>query len=339
MNMHETVSPWTDDSISVIIPTFQRSPGLQEALKSVASQTVDADKIKVIIVDNNPTPQEQRRVAALSPLFHNPIIYVHVTEAGLCNARNAAMAKVDTRFVAFLDDDMIASPDWLPAMMATAHTFEAGIVFGPVFAKMPNPDDARNPYLANLFSRLIDTKDEGLVQTTLGAGGCLLDLERCDMPSPPFDPDLNKRGGEDDILFDRLRLQGTRVAWSPTASCLEVVPEKRTRAAYIRSRNFGFGQGPARIHASRGWAGLPGIFYFTATGGIQLALYGSGYFVTSLQNKPSSVKYLALAAQGLGKIFWGNRFSLDLYGQAEANPKDVCESDICCADETCQKPN
>lgn len=330
MTLHKTVSPWTDDSISVIIPTFQRPPGLQDALKSVASQTVDADKITVIIVDNNPTPQEAQRVSALSSLFHNPIAYVHVPEAGLCNARNAAMAKVDTRFVAFLDDDMVASPNWLSAIMTTANIFEAGIVFGPVFAKMPNPDDARNPYLARLFSRLIDTSDEGLVQTTLGAGGCLLDLEYCDMPSPPFDPDLNKRGGEDDILFDRLRLQGTRVAWSPTASCLEVVPEKRTYAAYIRSRNFGFGQGPARIHASRGWAGLPGIFYFTATGSVQLALYGTAYLVTSLRKKPSSIKYLALAAQGLGKIFWGNRFSLDLYGQADIDKKDKCNSDVCC---------
>jgi succinoglycan biosynthesis protein ExoM len=306
------------DAISIIIPTFQRSEGLLKALKSLSTQLVAANLIHVIIIDNNPTAQEQPLVESLSDLFKNPVTYIHVAEAGLSNARNAAMAVVKTRFVAFLDDDMIASPEWALELLAASHKYEAGIVFGPTFAVMPNPDDVRNPYLQPLFSRLIDKDDDGLVETTLGAGGCLLDLDHCNMPSPPFDINLNKRGGEDDILFDKLRLQGTRVAWTPTATCLEVVPERRTQAAYIRSRNFGFGQGPARIHASRGLTGVPGILYFMATGSLQTFAYGLRYALATIRKQPSSVKYLALASRGLGKIFWGERFSLELYGKINA---------------------
>lgn len=328
MPKNEPSGPHTFNAVSVIIPTFQRSDGLSNALKSLTKQLIAADKIRVIVVDNNPTPQERPSVEALSDLFENPITYVHVAEAGLSNARNAAMAVVKTRFVAFLDDDMIASPEWLTELLVASHKYEAGIVFGPTFAVMPDPNDARNPYLQPLFSRLIDKDEDGLVETTLGAGGCFLNLDHCNMPSPPFDIDLNKRGGEDDILFDALRLQGTRVAWTPTATCLEIVPERRTQATYIRSRNFGFGQGPARIHASRGLSGAPGILYFMATGSIQSFFYGLTYAFTAIWKQPSSVKYLALASRGLGKIFWGERFSLELYGKIDAKTEASLEQQL-----------
>lgn len=323
MHHFHPVDPESDTAISVVIPTFQRSTGLSAALKSLVTQNIAADRIHVIVVDNNPTPQERASVQSASNLFHHPVHYVHVAEAGLSNARNAAMAAVTTRFVAFLDDDMLASDTWLSGLLATSRDYEAGIVFGPTLAVMPNPADPRNPYLQPLFSRLIDKPDDGLVETTLGAGGCMLDLGRCALPSPPFDVALNKRGGEDDILFDQLRLQGTRVAWSCTADCLEMVPEARTTSAYIRSRNFGFGQGPARIHASRGLSGIPGILYFMATGSVQSVIYGVAYGVTALCRRPVSIKYLALTARGVGKIFWGERFGLELYGKAdETTPKN-----------------
>lgn len=325
MHQNDTIGSRKNDAVSIVIPTFQRSAGLSNAIKSLSIQLIAADLMQVIVVDNNPTPQERLLVETLSDLFKNPITYVHVAEAGLSNARNAAMAVVETQFVAFLDDDMIASPEWLIELLTASHKYEAGIVFGPTFAVMPNPNDARNPYLQPLFSRLIDKDKDGLVETTLGAGGCLLDLEHCNMPSPPFDIDLNKRGGEDDILFDHLRLQGTRVAWTPTATCLEVVPERRTQATYIRSRNFGYGQGPARIHASRGLSEVPGILYFMATGSLQTVIYGLTYAFTAVRKHPSSVKYLALASRGLGKIFWGERFSLELYGKID--PKTALASE------------
>lgn len=328
MEKIDTLDFRKNEAVSVVIPTFQRSLGLSNAIKSLCTQRIAADLVQIIVVDNNPTPQERRLIESLSSLFKNPITYVHVSDAGLSNARNAAMAVVETRFVAFLDDDMLASPEWLAELLATSRKYDAGIVFGQTVAIMPNPDDVRNPYMQPLFSRLLDKNDEGLVETTLGAGGCLLDLDHCNMPSPPFDIDLNKRGGEDDILFDYLRLHGTRVAWTPTATCQEIVPERRTQASYIRSRNFGFGQGPTRIHASRGLSGVPGILYFMMTGSIQTVVYGLAYALTASLRKPASVKYLALASRGLGKIFWGERFSLELYGKIDPKPSATSEQQL-----------
>jgi glycosyltransferase involved in cell wall biosynthesis len=311
----QSVDAENDASVSVVIPTFQRTEGLSVALRSLTTQDMNARLIKIIVVDNNPSPQERGLVEKLQAQFASPITYIHVAEAGLSNVRNAAMNAVKTRYVAFLDDDMRASPQWLSALIATSRDLDAGIVFGPALAVMPNSDDPRNVFLEPLFSRTVNLSEDGYIETTLGAGGCLLDLSRCDIPSPPFDVTLNKRGGEDDILFDHLRQSGTRVAWSAKARSQEIVPADRTTSAYVRSRNFGYGQAPTRIHASRGMKGLPGIIYFMAAGGVQTVLYGAAYVATAILNKPASVKYLALAARGLGKVFWGNRFSLELYGK------------------------
>jgi len=205
-----------DHTICVVIPTFQRSEGVKDAVDSVLKQNKPTlgTKIKIIVVDNNPTAQEEDFVKSVKTSPVLDVTYVHVPEAGLSNARNAALKEVDSRFVAFLDDDMIASSDWLTTVLNAALKFEAGIVFAPAVAVMPNPNDPRNPFMAPFFSSMMNEKDEGVVEDALGLGASFLDLDHCDLPSPPFEAAFNHTGGEDDIFFDHLRQNGTKVASS-----------------------------------------------------------------------------------------------------------------------------
>lgn len=304
------------NGITIVTPTFNRHDGLKTALLSAFKQKVEGHHVEIIVIDNNKTSQEEAQVNTLTRTSPFKITYVHVAESGLSNARNAAMDRIRTRYVAFLDDDMIASPDWLSELIKTSIKYKAGIVFAPAFARMPNQNDPRNPHMEPYFSRLIDDKDkEGIIHETLGMGGCLLDLTLCKLPTPPFDPKLNQKGGEDDILFDHLRQQGTKIAWSPDAITYEVVPQNRATTHYIRVRNFGYGQGPSRICANRGLAGILGVLYYMSTGCIQLLIYGPIGLFLRLIKKPSYIKYVALSSRALGKIFWLDRFCLELYGK------------------------
>jgi len=49
-------------------------------------------------------------------------------------------------------------------------------------------------------------------------------------------------------------------------------------------------------------------------GFVQLCVFGAVYLLAALLNRPSKVRYLALSARGLGKIFWFDSFKPKLYG-------------------------
>jgi hypothetical protein len=303
--------------VCVVIPTYKRAEGLRVAIESLFGQSIMAQGIRVLVVDNNALPVEKTAVAVLSAKFNHPIEYIHEPNAGVSNARNAAMkTATSSRFIAFLDDDMIVSPDWLSSLLATSKALKAGLVFGPTYAVMPNVDDPGNMYMEPFFERRLTMENDGYIEETLGTGGCLIDLEHCQLPTPPFNPAYNQIGGEDDIFFDHLKQTGTRVVWSAKATSYEMVPVSRVTPGYIWKRNFGYGQGPARIHASRGASGVPKILYFMMTGTIQFLCYAPILAFQTAAGRPARSKYLALTARALGKIFWQNRFTPHLYGKA-----------------------
>jgi glycosyltransferase involved in cell wall biosynthesis len=91
-------------SITVIIPTYNRSGLLVEALNSVVNQTQRADEI--IVVDDGSTDNTREVVAA----FGNGVIYIKQQNAGPSAARNNGMRKAKGDFVALLDSDDL----WVP---------------------------------------------------------------------------------------------------------------------------------------------------------------------------------------------------------------------------------
>ncbi len=313
--LSENLPDW-QNGVSVVVPTFRRPEGIKIALNSLITQDVGARTIEIIVADNDPDAGARDTVAAIAEKSEMEIVYVHVPNPGVSNARNGALEHARGRYIVFLDDDMEALPGWVDSLIKTSNTFKSGIVFGPAIAQMPNADDPRNPYLEPYFSRIADTDKEGPIQETLGTGGCLLDMRLCDMPSPPFDTSLNEVGGEDDLLFDHLRRRGTKVAWSPKAEAYEHVPAKRATDSYIWKRNFAFGQGPVHIHKSRGWRGAPQGIRFMITGSMQFFVFAPVWWVLRGLGQPSYVKYMALAARGLGKVLWWDGLSPKLYGQA-----------------------
>ncbi len=317
---HSNPDNW-QEGISVVVPTFRRPEGIQIALQSLASQTVSGRPTEIIVADNDPEGGAKDAVEKIAKSSPIEIIYVHVPDPGVSNARNGALEHVRGRFIIFLDDDMEALPGWIDSLVKTSIEYKAAIVFGPAVAQMPNPDDPKNPYLEPYFSRLAKTDHEGLIQETLGTGGCLLDTSICSFPTPPFDTSLNEVGGEDDLLFDYLIQNGAKVAWSPKAKAWEHVPAKRATDSYIWKRNFAFGQGPVHIAAEHGLKGLPHILRYTVTGSIQLLLFAPIFGLLKMAGRPSYVKYLAKTARGLGKVFWWDGFSPKLYGAATLKTK------------------
>lgn len=305
---------WSE-GVSIIVPTFRRPKGVQLALESLRSQSAGDRPVEIIVADNAPEASARDLVAAFAETTEMPVVYVHVPEPGVSNVRNGAMAKARGRYIAFLDDDMEATPNWLSEFLRVSAQYKAGIVFLPAVAVMPNADDPRNPYMAPFFSRVFDAP-EGLVDGFLGAGGSFLDLELCNLPSPIFDASRNETGGEDDHLFGHLIETGTRVAWSQAAVAYEHVAPDRATSSYIWTRNFAYGQGPTSTSYCKGISGFPGVAMWMAIGAGQFTVFGGISAVLRGLRQPSYIKYYAKAAQGLGKIIWWDGKSPRIYGAA-----------------------
>ena len=198
-------------------------------------------------------------------------------------------------------------------MMDAAQKFDAALVFGPVNAVMPDPEDPFLDHMRPLFSRESRGED-GLIERGVGTGNCFIDREKASLPSPTFDTSLNQTGGEDDALFRQLEKQGVRIAWTNAGITLEHVPEDRATLRYVWRRNFAFGQTPTHEAAQKGVTGLPRILLWMCIGAAQALVHGLQFGVAKLANRPKSVFYLGRMAQGVGKIFWADRWAPKFYG-------------------------
>lgn len=303
---------WSE-GVSIVVPTYKRPDGIRIALNSLMGQSAGERPVEIIIADNDPLASAKAFVTEVANTSTTEIIYKHVPEPGVSNARNGALDVARGRFIAFLDDDMDALEGWLEELVRVSLEYKAAITFGPAIALMPNKDDPLNPYMEPFFARIADAP-EGYIQKCLGTGGCLLDLSLCEMPSPAFNPIHNETGGEDDALFHHLQNHGAKVAWAIKAESYEIVPASRATPAYMWKRNFAFGQGPTQEQADKGAAGTLGILKWMIIGGMQLCVYGPMSIILKVLGKPKYIHYRNRTAQALGKIFWWNSFKQKLYG-------------------------
>jgi succinoglycan biosynthesis protein ExoW len=106
--------------ITVIIPYFQRKPGiLRQALLSALSQKDLLPSTVIVIDDSSPQPAGPE-ILALPSHLHERVTILHQPNAGPGAARNRGLDSVppDTEAVAFLDSDDC----WLPEHLERAAT-------------------------------------------------------------------------------------------------------------------------------------------------------------------------------------------------------------------------
>lgn len=126
--------------LSVIVCTYNGEQRLQACLNSLSAQTADRSLFEIIIVNNNSTDataQIARRFCGLHPNAR----LVDEPNQGLSRARNLGWQTARGRYVAFLDDDATAAPDWCARIIDDFTTVSPrpAAVGGPIFPDYENP--------------------------------------------------------------------------------------------------------------------------------------------------------------------------------------------------------
>lgn len=236
--------------IVVCIPCFRRPEHLRLTLESLANQRTPRS-FAVVMVENDAARRESAPVAAefLSAGRLQGICLVEKRQ-GNCQAINAAFETAQALFPAasrflMIDDDEIASPDWLELMVRTAEATAADVVGGPV---LPIFDDAMKPWLGRHPAFCPAYDYSGAVPLIYGCGNCLITRSAFErLGSPAFDLRFNFLGGGDADFFVRCRNAGMKFHWTAEAVITETVPRSRTTLGWIARRGLRIGATNYRV--------------------------------------------------------------------------------------------
>ena len=114
-------------TVSVVIPTHNRSRWLPSAVRSACEQSVAG--LEVIVVDDGSTDETPTVCAALAAA-DGRVRVVRQGNLGPTHARNAGIAAARGRWIAFLDDDDALTPDALSSLLAFAAATGSPVVAG-----------------------------------------------------------------------------------------------------------------------------------------------------------------------------------------------------------------
>lgn len=232
----------------IAIPTRDRPGQLATALDSLVPQAA-ARGIDVLVVDDGPTAAT-REIA----LRHGARYRAVPRPGGLNAARNAAMAETTAPLVLLLDDNIVAWPGWLDAMLH-AHATQPDDVAVLAGQIVPWLDPQHAPRSCGRHgspvTELMLGDDDG--DTRYGWGANLGVRREWWLKAGPFDEAIGG-GGDEEEWIDRATAAGARVRYIAAAG----VRHDRTghdaalrplmRSARARGRNmrrYETGQGRA----------------------------------------------------------------------------------------------
>ncbi len=105
--------------ISAVITTYDRSEMLAAALESLLGQETGGVSYEVIVVDNNSTDNTRATIESFIARGHDNLRYVFEPKQGIAHGRNAGIAAAQGDIIAFTDDDVVVTDNWIATIKQT----------------------------------------------------------------------------------------------------------------------------------------------------------------------------------------------------------------------------
>ena len=313
--------PMETPQISVCICTFRR-PCVRQTIESIARQSLDPEvRFEIVVVDNDFEPSARSVVEATHADFdHLDLTYVHAPAQNISIARNACLNTARGEWVAFIDDDEIASEDWLKNHVATAEKGGHDIYVGPVIAAYP--DDAPN-WAVEADMHTVRGDDRRPIMTG-HTGNVFFKREHPSIKDVRFSEERGRTGGEDTEFFHTCFQRGAKIEHSEHAFVFEPVPHHRLSVEWMAKHKFRSGITYGKvIQYQSGFAG--NLLKLIASGAKSACLY----VLSCLQFKSvgeSRRNYLrAVFHAGVVAAFFSVR-EAEYYGDVTPVPTDLSKN-------------
>ena len=256
------MSDTTTQIISCVICTYRRPEMLGVAIESMRHQSMSPDIYEVIIVDNNSGDHTETVVENYQARCSFRIVYLLEVKQGLSYSRNAGIEQARGKYVAFLDDDAEADPEWLTVLTNVLETDQEICVVGGKI--LPKWDAIRPTWLTDELINNFSMLDLGESRKTLAWPEHVLGTS-CFRKSVfeevgKLAPQLGRTGDmlvgdEDTEIQKRIFALGKQIVYIPEAVVWHHVSPDRLNKRYIYKRAFGTGCSRAVLYCGQGGTG------------------------------------------------------------------------------------
>ena len=239
-----------DSSVSVVIcaHSSERLPDLVAAVRSAVSQTRHLLEV-IVVIDHN-----RDLFLAASDALTGARVVENRRSAGASGARNFGTSISHGSVVAFLDDDAVASPDWLADLMLG---FRKNDVIGVGGRIDPLWLAGEPAWFPREFGWVVGATYEGMPDVesrvrNLWSGNMAMRRDVFDAIGG-FREGFGKVGGQSDPEDNEICMRASRefpeMYWvlRPDAAVQHKVPRWRSSVRYFVSRSFAEGVGKARL--------------------------------------------------------------------------------------------
>lgn len=228
--------------ISAIICTHNRDNYLGAAIDSLLGQ--DFSDLEIIVVDNASSDRTREVVAARSS-----VKYVFEPVTGLSVARNTGATTAKGEILAYLDDDAVASPQWLRVLAAAYQTNpKLAIAGGKVTLIWPEgilpPSWLSEGLAGNLGAYDLGDREVSIQNPGLTPRGLNYSIRRTFLEQiGGFDVNLGRVGkkllsNEELLMTERALELGWQVAYIPEALVAHNVSPERVNKSWFLSRGW-----------------------------------------------------------------------------------------------------
>lgn len=177
---------------TIVIPAFRRPDKLREAVRSALRQNLEPEQFEVIVVDSSPDDENVKIIADLQTQARCVLRCFKKKPEGPGPSRNLGAREGRGQFLAFMDSDCQASPQWLREALA-AFEDGVGLVSGRI---IPGPSVPKS-----VFNFMLEVQEENFLYYAANivyrrepfeaAGGFTADMNPlCEKPMGGEDVDL-----------------------------------------------------------------------------------------------------------------------------------------------------
>ena len=105
--------------VTIVLCTYDRARMLGAALDRLIAQSEDSPAYEIILVDNNSSDDTRLVAERYTSSSARPVQYVFEPRQSLVHARNTGIAAARSDIIAFTDDDVCVTEDWVQVIKRT----------------------------------------------------------------------------------------------------------------------------------------------------------------------------------------------------------------------------